>query len=201
VIGIYGGTFDPIHNGHLHVIKELLQSRRIDRIIVIPAGDPQLRERPHASGKDRLAMCQIAIDQLGSVRERVELSDIEINRNRPSYAIETVEELLRNDPDQEFAWIIGSDAYRKIGDWHESERLQELISFIVIERPANSDSASPASEDDVEILDDFESTDIDALKISATEIRERIKNGLDLSAMVPPAVRSYIESKGLYGSA
>lgn len=195
VIGIYGGTFDPIHNGHLHVIKELLRSRKLDRIIVIPAGDPQLRESPKASGKDRLAMCKVAIDQLDGDSERVELSEIEILRDKPSYAIDTVEELLRKTPGQEFAWIIGSDAYRKIESWHESERLQDLISFIVVERPPDERSEY---EDD---FDDFESTDIDALKISATEIRERIRDGLDVSAMVPPAVRSYIESKGLYGSA
>ena len=140
-------------------------------------------------------MCKLAIDQLGSEKELVSLSDIEIIRNRPSYAIETVEELMMKDPGQDFAWIIGSDAYRKIDDWHESERLQDLISFIVIERPTNESSKV---EDD---FDDFESTDIDALKISATEIRNRIKDGADLSAMVPSTVISFIESKGLYGSA
>jgi nicotinate-nucleotide adenylyltransferase len=195
VIGIYGGTFDPIHNGHLHVIKELLRSRKLDRIIVVPAGDPQLRDKPQASGQDRLSMCKLAIDQLGSEKELVSLSDIEIIRNRPSYAIDTVEELMKKEPGQEFAWIVGSDAYRKIDDWHESERLQDLISFIVIERPTNESSMV---EDD---FDDFESTDIDALKISATEIRNRIKDGADLSAMVPSTVISFIESKGLYGSA
>lgn len=196
MIGIYGGTFDPIHNGHLHVIKELLRSRRVDRILVIPAGDPQLRQKPIASGADRLAMCQLAINQLGSLKDAVEVSPIEISRDRPSYAIETVEELLPKYPGKDLAWIIGSDAFRKIGSWHESERLQNLISFIVIERPMD-----PVANESDEEFDDFETTEIDALKISATEIRDRLHQGTDVSAMVPAAVLSYIEGKGLYGSA
>jgi nicotinate-nucleotide adenylyltransferase len=198
VIGIYGGTFDPIHHGHLHVIKELLRSRRVERIIVIPAGDPQLRERPIASGRDRLAMCRAAVAELTSIKDSVEVSDREIIRDGPSYAINTVEELMREHPGKELAWIVGSDAYRKIDDWYESERLQELISFIVIERPRDQIAGSRESDDE---FDDFDTTEINALKISATEIRKRIGEGLELSAMVPAPVLSYIESKGLYGSA
>ena len=197
MIGIYGGTFDPIHNGHLHVIKQLLQSHRVDRIIVVPAGDPQLRDRPTASSKDRLEMCKIAIDSLSSLRDRVEVSAIEVERDRPSYAIDTVEALTATSPGKEFAWIIGSDAFRKIDQWHESERLRELISFIVIERPTNPDESKSADDD----FDDVGGEEIDALQISATQIRSRIASRESISEMVPSAVIAYIESKGLYGSA
>lgn len=193
MIGIYGGTFDPIHNGHLHVIRQLLQSRRLERIIVIPAGDPQLRDRPIASASDRLEMCRRAIVELGPLADRVEVDAIECERDRPSFAIETVEALMATLPGKEFAWIIGSDAYRRIDQWHQSERLQEMISFIVIERP------EPVSHDS-DVFEDFESEDINALNISATEIRGRIRRGEEFSALVPAAVRTYIESKGLYGS-
>ena len=196
MIGIYGGTFDPIHNGHLHVIKELLRSRRVERIIVIPAGDPQLRAKPIASGSERLAMCELAINQLGALKDSVEVSDIEILRNRPTYAIETVTELMARNPNRDFAWIIGSDAYRKIEDWHESERLHDLISFIVVERPEERSSGGADSD-----FDELDTTEIDALQISATEIRDRLHQGIDVSTMVPAAVLSYIGSKGLYGSA
>lgn len=192
MIGIYGGTFDPIHNGHLHVIKELLLSRRLDRIIILPAGDPQLRERPAASASDRLAMCNAALASLGSLADRVEVSAMEVERDRPSYAIESVRELLKGNPSQEFAWIIGSDAYRRIDEWHESEALQDLISFIVVERPTGGTG---------ENYDDFETTEINALDISATQIRKLIGSGQEVSALVPTGVLSYIESKGLYGSA
>ncbi|MTA84714.1 MAG: nicotinate (nicotinamide) nucleotide adenylyltransferase [Actinobacteria bacterium] len=197
VIGIYGGTFDPIHNGHLHVIKQLLQSHRVDRIIVVPAGDPQLRERPVASSRDRLEMCRLAVESLSSLRDRVEVSAIEVERDRPSFAIDTVEAMMANHPGKEFAWIIGSDAFRRIDQWHESERLRELISFIVIERPANQ-GGSEVSDDE---FDDVGGEEIDALQISATEIRSRLALRESISELVPSAVIAYIESKGLYGSA
>ncbi|MFM8842187.1 MAG: nicotinate-nicotinamide nucleotide adenylyltransferase, partial [Actinomycetota bacterium] len=123
-----------------------------------------------------------------------------VERDRPSYAIETVETLLKSHPGKEFAWIIGSDAFRRIDQWHESERLRELISFIVIERPESG--AREGSENDFN--NDFEDVDgeeIDALQISATEIRKRLHSRQSVSDMVPPPVLSYIESKGLYGSA
>lgn len=198
MIGIYGGTFDPIHNGHLHVIKELLLSRRLDRIIVLPAGDPQLRERPTASAVDRLAMCNAALASLGTLANRVEVSAMEVERDRPSYAIDSVRQLQKENPAQDFAWIIGSDAYRKIGDWHESEALQDLISFIVVERPQSEPERENAQGED---FDDFDTTEINALDISATQIRKLIGSGQEVSALVPAAVLSYLESKGLYGSA
>ena len=197
MIGIYGGTFDPIHNGHLHVIKQLLQSHRVDRIIVVPAGDPQLRERPVASSRDRLEMCRLAVESLSSLRDRVEVSAIEVERDRPSFAIDTVEAMMANHPGKEFAWIIGSDAFRRIDQWHESERLREHISFIVIERPA-SQNGSESSDDE---FDDVGGEEIDALQISATEIRSRLASRESISELVPSAVIAYIESKGLYGSA
>jgi nicotinate-nucleotide adenylyltransferase len=197
VIGIYGGTFDPIHNGHLHVIKQLLQSHRVERIIVVPAGEPQLRERPIASAKDRLEMCKIAVDSLAAVRDRVEVSPWEVERDRPSYAIDTVEAMVKAHPGKELAWIIGSDAFRRIDQWHESERLQELISFIVVERPMDRDSAAYDGEE----FEEVEGEEIDALKISATEIRDRVRSHQSISELVPAGVLSYIEGKSLYGSA
>lgn len=191
MIGIYGGTFDPIHNGHLHVIKQLLQSNRLEAIIVVPAGQPRLREQPIASGLDRLAMCQAAIETLGELGKRVIVSSIEVDRDGPSYAIETAEGLLATNPGKELAWIIGSDAYQRIDQWHESEKLQELISFIVIERP---------QKDSYGDFDDVDPLDIDALEISATEIRSLLSDHKSVSHLIPVPVLRHIESKGLYGS-
>ena len=174
-IGIYGGTFDPIHNGHVKVVAQLLSRGIVDQIILIPAGQPLLRdEAPIASGSDRLAMCKLAIADLKGVT----VSDIEVNRSGPSYAFDTVNEILKSHPGSEIFWIIGSDAYEKIDSWHRAADLKELVSFIVIERPGYGDGL-----------------DIDAIDISATEIRaER-----DLNS-VPFSVRSYINEKKLYAS-
>jgi len=177
--GIYGGTFDPIHNGHLRVVVELISRKVVDQIILIPAGEPLLREDgPKADGPTRLEMCKLAVNDLPSgVKEKVTVSDIEIKRNGPSYAIDTVEELEKSGDD--LFWIIGSDAYAKIDKWHRAEELQEKVSFIVIDRPG----------------DTGDGLDIGALDISATEIRNDSQvNGTS------PSVRKFITERKLYAS-
>ena len=182
-IGIYGGTFDPIHNGHLRVIVELLTRKVVDQIVLVPAGAPQLRANlPKADGQTRLEMCKLAIADLPSaIKGQVITSDIEIVREGPSYAIDTVEALKvkSNQSKDEFYWIIGSDAYEKIESWHRASELQELVNFIVIDRPG---SAS-------------EGLDIGALDISATQIRsDESLHG------VSPSVRKFIKERKLYAS-
>ena len=178
--GIYGGTFDPIHNGHLRVVVELLSRKIVDQIILIPAGEPRLRESiPMADGPTRLEMCKLAINDLpAGIKEKVSVSDIEINRLGPSYAIDTVEELEKSG--DELYWIIGSDAYANIEKWHRASELQEKVSFIVVDRPGTD-------------LED--GLDIGALDISATEIRsDKELNGTS------PSVRKFITQRKLYAS-
>lgn len=144
---------------------------------MIPAGDPQLRDAPKVDGATRLEMCKVAINDLPSgIKEKVSVSDIEVKRSGPSYAIDTVEAL---EGSNELFWIIGSDAYAKIDNWHRSEELQDKVSFIVIDRPG----------------DDGDGLDIGALDISATEIRSDSQvNGTS------PSVRKYITERKLYAS-
>jgi len=194
VIGLYGGTFDPIHNGHLHVARQLLTSGRISKVLLIPAGEPQLKTPPQATGEQRIEMCRLAIaDSSKSADLAIEVSDIELNRSGPSYAIDTVTELMKVHPKEEFAWIIGIDAFRRVDQWHESARLRDLISFIVIERPSNEDK-----REDVDDTEEFASVDIDALSISSTEIRARIARGESVDSLVSPTVRKFIRENGLY---
>lgn len=194
MIGLYGGTFDPIHNGHLHVARQLLSSGRITKILLIPSGEPQLKVPPKASGAARVQMCHLAIaDSRKNSPLAIEVSEIEVKRNGPSYAIDTVQELMREYPGQELAWIIGSDAYRKIDQWHESKRLQELVSFIVIERPLQDGSLSESDDSD-----EFDKVDIEALRISSTEIRERLARGESVDSWLSPAVSRYIRENGIY---
>lgn len=181
--GIYGGTFDPIHNGHLRVVVELISRKIVDQIILIPAGEPRLREAaPIADGPTRLEMCNLAISDLpNGIKDKVTVSDIEILRSGPSYAIDTVEALEKSG--DELFWIIGSDAYANIDKWHRSEELQEKVSFIVVDRPGSNQG------------DSKESLDIGALDISATEIRrDEEVNGTS------PSVRKFITQRKLYAS-
>ena len=161
---------------------ELLTRKIVDRIILIPAGEPRLRsEQPIVDGASRLEMCKLAINDLPiELRDRVTASDIEIKRSGSTYAIDTVEELEKLGDD--LYWIIGSDAYAKIDQWHRSGDLKEKVSFIVIERPGSE------LEDGI---------DIGALDISATEIRSDINKKREPEG-VSPSVRKYISERKLY---
>jgi nicotinate-nucleotide adenylyltransferase len=168
---------------------------------LVPAGQPQLKDAPRASADDRLEMCHLAVKEI-QAREKfpIEVSDVEIKRNGPSYAIDTVLEIKRLNPDENLAWIIGSDAYRRVDQWHRSDELKELISFIVIERPEKRDSEKE-SERDFDDSEEFDALDISAIEISSTEIRKRLQHGESIEKLVPSSVARYIAEKGLYAAA
>jgi nicotinate-nucleotide adenylyltransferase len=180
-LGLYGGTFDPIHNGHLHVITQLFQRSIVDHLLVVPAGQPRLRDNdPQASGSDRRAMCQLAINDLPpEIRSHVEVNPIEILRMGPSYTIDTAEAVKQAYPDDEILLIIGTDAFAKIDQWHRIEDLRKLVTFEVIERPGYLGHGG---------------RNIDAIDVSATQVRSHT------SDLIPPAVSQYIKEHNLYVS-
>ena len=180
-LGLYGGTFDPIHNGHLHVITQLLQRGIVDQLLLIPAGQPRLRESaPVASGPDRRAMCQLAINDLPTdIRGKVLVNPIEILRMGPSYTIDTVEAIKQAYPDDEIVLIVGTDAYAKLDHWHRVEELMKMVTLEVIARPGNIANLA---------------RDIDAIDVSATQVR------LGQSDQLSPSVANYIKEHNLYVS-
>ena len=180
-IAIYGGTFDPIHKGHLHVIEQVISRGIADRILLIPAGEPLLREaQPVASGADRRAMCVQALADLpAEISIKVEVNSIEILRSGPSYAIDTVDAVAQTYPGDEILMIVGTDAFAKIAQWHRSDELQDKVDFIVIDRPEFPGDAT---------------IDIGALDISATQIRAGELDALS------PHVATYIKEHNLYAS-
>jgi nicotinate-nucleotide adenylyltransferase len=180
-IGIYGGTFDPIHNGHLHVITQLISRSIVDQLILIPAGSPWLRESaPLAPGLNRLAMCELALSDLpDSIGGQVEVSDTEINRLGPTYTIDTVLEIKKSHPDDTLVLIVGTDAYAQFDKWHRHKELAKLVEIIIVDRPEFPGAST---------------LDIGALNVSATAVR----NGH--TEMVPDSVATYIKESGLYAS-
>ncbi len=180
-IGLYGGTFDPIHNGHTHVITQLLANNIVDRLLVVPAGEPRLRENaPLASGAQRRAMCQLAINDLPmEIRSKIEVNPIEILRTGPSYTIDTVEAVHQTYPDDEIVLIVGTDAYEKISQWHRIDELMAMVTLEVIERPGSHTG---------------QGRDIDAIDLSATQVR------LGQSDQLSPSVANYIKEHNLYVS-
>jgi nicotinate-nucleotide adenylyltransferase len=180
-IAIYGGTFDPIHKGHLHVIEQVLLRGLADRILIIPAGEPLLRDsQPVASGAERRAMCVQALNDLpAEIAKKVEVNPIEILRSGPSYAIDTVDAVAQTYPGAEILMIVGTDAFAKIAQWHRSDELQDMVDFIVIDRPEFPGDAT---------------IDIGALNISATQIRAGEIDALS------PHVATYIKEHNIYAS-
>mgnify|MGYP000429177118 CR=1 FL=1 len=180
-VGIYGETFDPIHLGHLHVITQLIEKKLVDQLLVVPAGEPLLRENaPIATAQQRRSMCQLALADLpAAVASKVQVNPIEVLRMGPSYAIDTVEAVAQNFPDDTIVLVIGQDAAEKLDQWHRIDDLKKLVRFEVIQRP------------------DFPfnlARDIDALAVSATAIRT------GQSDAIPAPVAEYIKEQNLYVS-
>jgi nicotinate-nucleotide adenylyltransferase len=180
-LGIYGGTFDPIHEGHLYLIEQVISRNIVDRLLVVPAGEPQLREHaPLASGADRKAMCIEALKDLpAEVASKVEVNSIEILRIGPSYTIDTVEAAIQSFPNYRIILIMGSDAYKKVNEWHRADDLKKLVEFVVIDRPHHPGDSTH---------------EIDALDVSSTEVRS------GQSQAVSPSVAAYIKEHNLYAS-
>ena len=189
-IAIFGGSFDPIHNGHLHLITSILDSKIFEKLIVIPAGDPWQKEM-HASKLDRLAMTQIALKGI-----RVDVNDCEVSRTGPSYAIDTAKHLIDSEPQARYTWIIGSDALQNIATWHRLEELTNIVDFLVIIRPGHAIEAA-----NVHAKVKWSSIEIEALDISSTAVRHLLAEGRDVSHLIPQEVHRYIIEKRLYGAA
>lgn len=184
-IAVIGGTFDPIHNGHLQVITEV--AKKFEKVIVIPTGNPWLKEHtPIASGEQRVAMAQIAVNSL-NLGEQVQVSAIEVKRPGPSYAIDTVNELSKVYPDSRFTLVLGSDAASNLSKWHRSDELQKLVEVLVVKRPGVISSS-------------FKEIEISAPDLSSTQIRDKVANSQDISELVTPNVLSFIKEHHLYGS-
>jgi len=177
-VGIYGGTFDPIHLGHLHVITQLIEKNLVDQLLVIPAGEPLLRDNaPIATAQQRRAMCQLALADLPQgIASKVQVNPIEVLRTGPSYAIDTVEAVAQNYPGQTIVLIIGQDAAEKLDQWHRIDELRGIVEFLVIGRPGFAGNG----------------VDIGALNVAATTIRQ------GLSADVSSSVATFIRENNLY---
>ena len=185
---IFGGTFDPFHNGHLHLIDRLTELHIFERLIVVPSGNPW-QKSTIASAQSRFDMARLALETRSVI-----VSDCEIKRSGASYAIDTLAELSKEFPSENYSWILGSDAFANVETWHRFPELAAGVEFIVISRPGEEKPVTPQGVRALHM-------DLAALDISATRIREMLANGEDISSWVPKPVVDYIEEKGLYGAA
>lgn len=185
-IGIMGGTFDPIHVGHLVAASFVHEELNLDQVIFIPAGNPwQKSETRVSDGKVRLKMIELAIES----DSRFISSDIEIKRSGPTFSIDTIKELLLENPNNEYFWIIGADALAGMPTWHNFLDLKELIHVVAVNRNGVNSA---------EVDFNYRFVEIPEIRISSTEIRNRIANNKSIKYLVPNNVESFIKESGLY---
>lgn len=190
-IGIFGGTFNPIHNGHLLNASYVKESFLLDKILFIPSKFPVHKDLDgQVSAEHRVEMVRISIS--GSIF--LELSRIEIDRLEKSYTILTVEELMRVYPGCEFYMIVGADAFLDIASWKDIEKLSELVSFIVLNRPGYGKPGEKITG----LVKNFKFAENPFIEISSSQIRGNIRKGRSIHDMVPCEVEEYILDKGLY---
>jgi len=194
-IGILGGTFDPIHVGHLAAAHVAMECARLDRVLFIPSATPPHRGPAEADATHRLEMSRLAIGD----EKRFEVSDVEVRRGGKSFTSDTVRELKRQHPADELFLILGWDAARLFSTWHEPEGIRTEASVVVIGRPgtqapAAADLRAAGLDPDRTVLCLGGTPDI-----SGSELRESLARGEPVGDCLPPAVERYIAEHGLYG--
>lgn len=197
-IGILGGTFDPIHNGHLAIADAAYGALGFDKIWLMPAGNPPHKRGQQISGEgDRLRMVSLAAEE----RPYLGVTDIELGTNGPSYTVETFPRLQRKYPKMHFCMIIGGDSLPDLKHWHRGEELLRTVPFAVCTRAGLSEEALrlTAEEYQARYGADIKWFLAEPPEVSSTEIRLLAERGEPLDGLVPASVAHYIETHQLYG--
>lgn len=184
MIGLLGGTFDPVHNAHLAMARAALKKLSLHKVLFIPTGAPHYRNAAIASPEHRIAMLRLAL----AGEPRYEIDTRELIAGASGYTVDTLESLRSEiGPEVPLYFLMGADQFAKLDSWHRPEELRKLVRIALFARPGFA-----AKNRDAEIVP------MDPMPISASEIRARARRGADLSGMVPPAVASYIARHKLY---
>ncbi|ANB59726.1 nicotinate-nucleotide adenylyltransferase [Anoxybacteroides amylolyticum] len=186
-IGIFGGTFDPPHNGHLLMANEVLHALMLSEIWFMPNHIPPHKQHEQVTkSSDRLRMLQLAIAD----HSQFKMETIELTREGPSYTYDTMQQLKEMYPNDQFYFIIGADMVEYLPHWYCIDELVQLVTFVGVKRPGFS-LRTPYPIIEVEIPE---------FAVSSSLIRERVKQGKSIRYLVPERVRQYIERKRLYGT-
>ena len=190
-IGIFGGSFDPVHTAHVALARAALQALHLDELRWIPAGNPWQKTRSITDATHRVAMVQAAI----AGEPRFVLDRIEVDHTGASYTLDTVKTLASAQPATQWFLIIGQDQYSNLHTWRHWQELLGLVTLAVANRPG--DGRAPSAEVQHH---SHRMVPLPMLDISSTQIRQQVAAGLDITPLVPPAVARYIETHGLYRS-
>ena len=207
IIGIFGGTFDPVHNGHTKTISYLLKLIPFKKIIVIPNAKPPQGKEAIGSVEDRLAMTLLAFKK----HRRVVVDDRESLRPGPSYAIDTVKEILKEEKVSRLSMIVGSDVFAEIDTWHHWEELFRLVHFVVMKRP---DFPIPKKKKSFQLINKGNSIEelakadgtgkvievkVEPINVSSTRIRKNLATARSIESLVSSEVRDYLLINKIYG--
>ncbi len=191
-IGIFGGTFDPIHNAHLEIARTALQAMKLDLVyFVVAARPPHKKTITHASPEDRLEMVRAAVKD----DPQLEASDVELVREGYSYTVDTIAIFQKRHPGAELFLIIGYDSLLDLPRWRRPDHIIQCCQLLVVPRPQMALQPDPQLEGHFKILPFKES------ELSSTEIRKMIAAGDSIEGLVPPAVERFIREKGIYRNA
>jgi len=209
-IGILGGTFDPVHCGHLRLALEIRERLSLDSVRLLPAANPRLRETPRASASQRLDFLAAAVDD----EPGLELDGRELERDGPTYTVETLASFRREFPEQPLVFILGMDSFRSLDRWHRWQDLPALAHLVVAHRPGGSlPGPGPITDllarrrcDDVAILQAESAGRImicepPLLEISATRVRSLVAEGRSIRFLVPDKVIELMNRSRCYENA
>jgi len=189
-VGVFGGTFDPVHVGHVVVAAETRSALGLDRVLLVVAGDPwQKRGKVVAPADERLTLAQAAVEDV----DGVEASAIEIERDAPSVTADTLDALA--GPHRELFLVLGADAVVNMHTWRRLEDTRSLATIVVVERNGDVHAEPPGPGWQVERVP------IPRLDVSSSDVRERLAAGRPVDGLVPPAVVRAIRARGLYTGA
>jgi len=189
-IGILGGTFDPIHVGHLVLAQQVKEKLKLSRVIFIPCSNPPHKTRKKlSSAQDRFRMAAVAVEGNPSFA----ISDMELKRGGLSYTVDTLRQLGQTYPGSEIYFLTGSDVLDEIHTWKNPEEIYKLARMVIAVRPGfdSIDRKSPFAKRSTVV-------DITGVDISSSQIREKVKKGQSIKYLVPPKVEEYIVKKKLY---
>lgn len=198
-IGIYGGTFSPVHRGHLLAAREFVRGMELDKLLVIPAAQPPHKEmQMPVSADDRLEMCRLAFGEM----ETVEISDVEISRGGKSYTVDTVTDLRKKYPRDELFLLVGTDMILTFDLWYRYEDILSMCDLVYVRRETDSDLNAKISEK-ISFLEKQTGKKIRHIKIapveiSSSELRQMLLEGEDTGDLIPKKVMDFILEKGLY---
>ncbi|GAA3051998.1 nicotinate-nucleotide adenylyltransferase [Actinokineospora globicatena] len=190
-IGIMGGTFDPVHHGHLVAASEVQARFDLDEVVFVPTGVPwQKEDRQVSAAEDRYLMTVVAT----ASNPRFSVSRVDIDRTGVTYTVDTLRDLSAQYPDADLFFITGADALEQILGWHRAEELFTLAHFVGVTRPGYSLADAHLPSGTVSLVE------VPALAISSTDCRTRVESGLPVWYLVPDGVVQYISKRGLYAA-